>query len=244
MIHLLEPIKTDSLKDVFVSKFEHLILSGQLTVGERLPSERELALRLGVSRPVVHEGLVELAARGLVTIKPRVGAEINDFRMQGSLALLNSLVNYHQGGLEPELLASMLEMRDLFEGETARLAARRRTDENLVELRRIVDEEKDPGAEAETLVELDFLFHHQLALASGNVIYPMLLNSFKQVYTNLSGQFFVDPQVASTVRRFHARLVEAVADRDEQRAESVMKEMLDHGRNHLLALIRRKGDQI
>ena len=59
---LLEPIKTDSLKDVFVIRFEELILSGKVKIGQKLPSERELALQLGVSRPVVHEGLVELAS--------------------------------------------------------------------------------------------------------------------------------------------------------------------------------------
>lgn len=52
MRDLLEPIKSDSLVDVFIQRFEALILSGKITIGERLPSERELAIQLGVSRPV------------------------------------------------------------------------------------------------------------------------------------------------------------------------------------------------
>jgi len=63
MQELLKPIRTESLKDVFISRFEELILSGSFPVGQKLPSERELALQLGVSRPVVHEGLVDLAAK-------------------------------------------------------------------------------------------------------------------------------------------------------------------------------------
>ena len=70
---LLTPIKTESLKDVFVLRFEELILSGKFGIGQKLPSERELALQLGVSRPVVHEGLVELSSRGLVTLTPPRG---------------------------------------------------------------------------------------------------------------------------------------------------------------------------
>ena len=128
---LLKPIRTESLKEVFINRFEELILSGKISVGQRLPSERELAVQLGVSRPVVHEGLLDLAAKGLVTMIPRVGTIVNDFRKEGSLSLLTSLVNYHQGGLEPHLLGSLLEMRQLFEVESARLAAHHRNREHL-----------------------------------------------------------------------------------------------------------------
>ncbi len=66
MQDLLKPIHTASLKDVFIKRFEELILSGKFPVGQKLPSERELALQLGVSRPIVHEGLVDLAQAGVV----------------------------------------------------------------------------------------------------------------------------------------------------------------------------------
>ncbi len=55
MQDLLKPIKTESLKEVFVARFEDLILSGKLSIGQKLPSERELAMQLNVSRPVVHD---------------------------------------------------------------------------------------------------------------------------------------------------------------------------------------------
>ena len=87
---MLQPIKTESLTEIFVLRFEELILSGKLSIGEKLPSERELSLQLNVSRPVVHEGLMELAHKGLVIMKPRVGAVISDYRNNGSLAILNS----------------------------------------------------------------------------------------------------------------------------------------------------------
>jgi DNA-binding FadR family transcriptional regulator len=90
-----------------------------------------LALQLGVSRPVVHEGLVDLAAKGLVLMKPRVGTVVNDYRKEGSLSLLTSLVNYHQGRLDAGLLDSLLAMRMLFEVETVRLTALNRSAEHL-----------------------------------------------------------------------------------------------------------------
>ena len=99
MEELLRPIRKESLKDVFVARFEKLILSGKLSIGEKLPSERELALRLGVSRPVVHDGLMDLVSKGLVSMKPRVGTVVNDYRKEGSLSMLTSLVNYQNGAL-------------------------------------------------------------------------------------------------------------------------------------------------
>ena len=140
MQELLKPIRTESLKDVFIKRFEELILSGKFPVGQKLPSERELALQLGVSRPIVHEGLVDLAAKGLITLIPRVGTIVNDFRKEGSLSLLTSLVNYHQGYLEPGLLVSLLDMRLLFEVETARLAAANRNQEQLDSIRALLQE--------------------------------------------------------------------------------------------------------
>ena len=238
MKELLTPLKTESLKDVFVTRFEELILSGKIAIGQKLPSERELALQLGVSRPVVHEGLMDLAAKGLVTMTPRVGSVVNDYRREGSLALLTSLVNYHDGRLEPALLESMLEMRYLFEVETARLAALLHTPDQLAEIQTVLAKEEnlDP-ADAPTVTEVDFEFHHAVALASGNHLYPLLLNSFKQVYTNLAGRFFSDPSFAPMVFDFHKELASAIAAGDGQAAVSIMEQILTHGAERLRAMV-------
>jgi len=234
MQELLAPIQSPSLKDIFIERFERFILSGQFHIGQKLPSERELALRLGVSRPVVHNGLVDLEAKGLITLMPRVGAVVNDYRKEGSLALLNSLVAYQQGRLEPDLQESLLAMRRLFEVETARLAALHREAGHLSTLDGIISQEAQaPGHDVGRLTALDFEFHHTLALASGNRIYPLLLNSFKQVYLNLAAQFFEEPAVVQTVHAFHREMRRAVAHRDPAAAVAEMERLLDHGAEHL-----------
>jgi len=238
MQDFLKPIRAESLKEVFVTRFEELILSGKIAVGQKLPSERELALQLGVSRPVVHEGLVDLAAKGLVTMRPRVGTTVNDYRREGSLVMLESLLNYQRGRLEPGLLQGLLDMRRLFETETARLAARCRTDVHLQALEEILSEEKlhDPG-DAQGWAHIDFRFHHLLAMASSNPVYPLLLNSFKGVYLNLTGQFFQDPSVVPAIIAFHEELAGAVNRKDEEGAARVMDRMLSHGETHLRRMI-------
>ena len=236
MQNLLEPLRTNSLKEVFIQRFEELILSGQIAIGQKLPSERELALQLGVSRPVVHEGLVVLEARGLVTMVPRVGTIVNDFRTEGSLALLTSLVQYQEGQIEPDLLESLLQMRLLFETEAARLAASTRSTDQLAAFDDILaqEDQADP-ADVVALSSLDFQFHHLVSMASGNLVYPLLLNSFKECYLNLASQFYSDPAVVSLVFDFHKKLVAAITSGDGPAAAEIMKLMLNHGASHLMS---------
>ncbi len=235
---LMDPIKTESLKDVFVIRFEELILSGNFKIGQKLPSERELALQLGVSRPVVHEGLVELASRGLISLKPRVGAIVNDYRKEGSITLLSSLIQYQKGTLEPALLESLLQLRLLMEPEFARFAALNRTQEQLQEFHTLLKEEESTAHKnVRKITDLDFEFHLLIAVASGNTVYPLLLNSFRQVYTNLSGQFFRDSHVISTVHQYHRDLVRAIELKDAFKTVSTMKAIISHGEKYLRNMI-------
>ncbi len=238
MQELLEPITTESLKDVFVTRFESLILSGKLKIGQKLPSERELAVQLGVSRPVVHEGLVDLSSKGLITLKPRSGATVNDFRREGSPSILMSLFNYHEGKLDTKILNSVLSLRILFEVETAKLAAIHRTKIQLEEFEEILrKEETISHHDVEGLAELDFNFHHLITIASDNLIYPLLLNSMKLIYTNLSSQFYSDPLVIPKTFSYHEEMVEAIKEKNTSTAASVMQRILKHGEKHFILMI-------
>ena len=93
MTTTIEPIQVQSLKEACITRLERMILSGELLIGDRLPSERSFAAQLNVSRPVLHTALVELEASGLVQIIPRKGVFISDFRRDGSLAMLSSLLS-------------------------------------------------------------------------------------------------------------------------------------------------------
>ncbi len=235
---LLEPITTESLKQVFVARFEELILSGKISIGETLPSERVLAAQLKVSRPVVHEGLIELALRGLVTIRPRSGTVVNDFRKEGSIPLLLSLLNY-QGTLDPKIQQDILEMRMLFENEMVRLATQNRTEEHLYQLEEIIHKETIiTRDDFEAVATLDYKFHQIIALASGNFIYSLLMNSFRDIYLHLSTLFFSETEVCTTVFDAHKKIVEAIKIQNPEKAVSLMTKMLNHGAEHLEATIR------
>jgi DNA-binding FadR family transcriptional regulator len=237
MTPTIQPLNHLSLKALCVRRLEGLILSGQLRIGERLPAERYLAARLEISRPVLHEALVDLAAKGLVRIVPRRGVFVSDYRTTGSPALLESLLALREGSLDPAFTQSLLDMRLLVETETARLAAVNRTPENIQRLAEILRAETAASTEdSAALTDLDFAFHLEIALASANQVYPLILNSFKGVYTHLTGTFFrrlAGSPVVAEVHAFHHQLLEAVERRDSAAAAAVMTEMLRHGERYL-----------
>ncbi len=228
-----EPLHVSSLKEACISRLESLILSGELKPGERLPSEREFAAALGVSRPMLHEALVDLEAKGLVSILPRRGVEVSDFRKSGSVAMLSTLLSFHNGALDPQFIASLFDMRILMETETARLAALHASPDQVAELEILLQRERDCSpSDAAQLTEIDFDFHLALAIISGNLIYPLILNSFKNVYTHLTGSFFQlvkGSEVLHDVHAFHVRLVQAVRDRQPDLAAEIMSNLLRHG---------------
>ena len=232
-----EPLEVQSLKDACISRLEQLILSGELKIGEQLPAERDLAAQIGVSRPVLHSALVDLDSKGLIRILPRRGVFINDFRRSGSLAMLGSLLSYHEGSLDPLLINSLIAMRFLVETETARLAACNRTEQQMLDFHGLLDEEAHSACGApQTLTNLDFSFHLSIAIASSNLVYPLIINSFQGVYTHLTGRFFrryCGTPVAEAVRQFHRQLVEAFENRNANQAADTMMAMLNHGAAYL-----------
>jgi GntR family transcriptional repressor for pyruvate dehydrogenase complex len=238
----LPKLKKQTLVEDFITRFEEMIISGKLSIGDKLPSERDLATRLGVSRPVVHEGLLDLAAKGLVARSSKGGAVINDYRRDGSLFMLNSLLNFRDGALEPKLAENTIEFRFLVEVENARLAAQKCTGEQLDAMRAILEAEKQAViTDYETIAQLDFEFHLLIAMATDNIFYSLLLNSFKPLYLNGVRLFYSNPQVAPEVFGFHAQLIEAFASHDEKLAVEVMHRMLEHGKTNYLKKVSKKA---
>lgn len=239
---MLAPIRARSLKDAFLERFEALILSGALEPGTRLPPERDLAATLGVSRPVVHEGLLELSQRGLVELRPRHGAWVCDYRRQASLALLQSLFGHHVGPIEPGLLAGLLDLRRLVEVDGARLASQHCTDDELADLRRLCAVEEAIGSgDVDALVRLDFEFHHRIALASGNPVLPMVMRSFQPAFVNLGARFYRVEGVPPVVRGIHRALVEAIGRRDADESADLMRRLLAHGAEALRPTLEVQG---
>jgi len=179
-----------------------------------------------------------------VRIEPRLGAYVEDWRRSGSPELLLSLMSYADGDLSEGLFDGLLEMRLLVEAETARLAARRRSAEQLEELGRVLAREVLAAAERDpaAVALLDYDFHLSVALASGNDVYPLLLNSFRRVYLRILERFYADPGLVPQVFAYHRALVDALAARDEAASRAKMIEILEFGERNLRRIMSLERD--
>ena len=82
---MFKKLTAPTLKELFVQELEALILSGELAIGQKLPSERDLAQKMQISRSVVNDGLAEMARRGFLEISPRQGTVVADFHRNAFL---------------------------------------------------------------------------------------------------------------------------------------------------------------
>jgi GntR family negative regulator for fad regulon and positive regulator of fabA len=125
----------------------------------------------------------------------------------------------------------------LVEVEFARVAALNRSEEHLAEMRSILAEEKVVDIrDNESIANLDFRLHHLVALATNNIFYPLLLNSFKELYLNATLFFFSNEKMVAPVFDFHTDLVDAIVKKDEMAAVDIMQRLLEHGRINYLEM--------
>ena len=220
---LFSPIKNKSLKDDIISKFENLIFGGELKAGDKLPPERELARAMSVGRPIIHESLVELNAKGLVKIIPRKGAYVADLKTDGTIAALAGILNHQtSSGLPPKVLYDLLQFRKSLEPTGAALAAKYRDEESLSGILKILEKEKSGAETAEECASLDYQFHHAICSASGNIIYSLLINSFRDLYMRILEKFYHEYSGTGEIFKTHAKLYQAIKDKDEEAAKTLM----------------------
>lgn len=176
-------IVAPTVKELFIQRIENSILSGELAIGEQLPSERELAEQMHVSKTVVHSGIVDMVRKGFLEVIPRRGVFVGDYANKGSLEALVSIMQHNGGQLDARNIRSMLEMRYAIERVCLSRLMDQADPEVLDRLGDIVieaEKEADSPAPNHTrLAELYYTFHHQICAASGNTIAPLIMNAFR-----------------------------------------------------------------
>ena len=217
---LLSRVSIGRISEVIVEQVRLLIRQGQLTAGDRLPSERELCERFGVSRVTVREALRVLEANGLVEI--RVGARGGAFvtapssRLVGEgIADLISLATLTAG--------EVTESRRVFELGIVPLVCERATDEDIAELYEICDRSSAALEGDEHPLELSAEWHSRYAQSAHNRAVAMLVAS-------LHGPLLVSLEKAREAAPLHGgrgveehrSLVDAIAARDMGRAKELM----------------------
>lgn len=217
-----------SRKQQFIYEIEKKILSGEWKVGDKLPTERELVQEFGASRTVVNASLAELAQKGFLKINPRQWTKVADYKIDGKLDVLYSIVKYNGENIDKEVLQGILDARKMVEAESVRLACRNCTDEDIKLLEDIIKKEKETKS-IEEKIELDLKFHHMLCVAGKNPVYPLIFNSFEPIAKKYLKIFYSSIDESYKINIEHYDILNAIKDRDEKAAVDKLNTLLDEG---------------
>lgn len=177
-----------SLKELFVTELENMILSGKLEIGAKLPPERELAESMGVSRAVVNAGIVEVANKGFLSVKPRVGTFVEDYRRKGTLDTLISIMNYNGGTLRRPEIKSILEVRTALDTLGLLLFKKGNLNGDIKVLEKCLKVLKEAKTDKDAAIAA-FEFIHEFYILTGNTLLPLICYSFKAPVLNLWERF-------------------------------------------------------
>ena len=193
-----------------------LIEAGEWAPGGRMPPDRELTERLGVSRATVREAMIALEVQGLIETRfghgARVAATVPEEAPQAAPGFFE-----------------LIEARMLVEGEIAGLAATRLAGAALSRLRALAEGVMRPGLSLEEIAALDRDFHITLAAATGNSVLTAQVEDFWRQRTHFpdwarAHNFTTDAAVARYIRGEHLAIIEALAAGDAEAARARMQQ--------------------
>ncbi|WP_066821453.1 FadR/GntR family transcriptional regulator [Sphingomonas mali] len=227
--------KTTGLVERVIDYLRDYVASEQLRPGAKLPSETTISTTLGVSRPVVREAMRALAATGLVEMA--VGKRATIVSVDGEMIsrVIRNAVLIGQAEAR-----DILEMRRGIEIAMVALAAQRRNDQDVIELRAIISEMADHLGNAERYSSLDLELHMTLARATANPLYPLLIEAFRQLIeaSMLAGieRWSATPEL-KRVQDLHEDIVREVVAGDPAAAAAAMAQHFDDALAAILAPI-------
>src|SRR6267154_317655 len=218
---------TGALVDRVVQKIQEQILSGRLAVGTKLPPERELAERLGVSRTVLREAVRVLSAKGLLETCHGVGTTVRALTREEMLEPLNLFLRSWGRDVS---LNHLHQVRSLLEVENIGLAAEQASEEDIRDLRRILEEMEAAKEDPLLFAAKDSDFHTRLAQTAHNPLLTLLLDSIHDLMVGIRELVAHESGLVERVMPAHIEMLDCIVMRDAKRARQAM-------RAHLLAAL-------
>ncbi|RBW56038.1 FadR/GntR family transcriptional regulator [Ruegeria sp. A3M17] len=227
----IDPKKPADLSAQIAQAIRDAIISGELIVDERLPSEAELSEQFQVSRPTVREALKRLAAQSLIRTQRGAsgGAFVNRLSFEGA---------YSQQITTSTLLLSMnaisfdtaCEARFALERACAALSAQRRTADQLATMRAEVHRQSQPGLTDEAFCASDVAFHRALVDGAGNPVLSYQLAGAVEAMQPLMNMITFTARSREAIIAFHNQIADALEDRDSTKVDTTLVELESYTR--------------
>lgn len=214
----ITPLIKRSLVDQALDQLRQRITQGTWAIGERLPTEPELAAELGISRNTMREAMRVLAFCGLIEVRQGDGSYLRS--MTDPLGTLRALSHCTLGQAQ--------ETRQILEAEAVGLAALRRTDEDLQGLREALQVSAEHyHGDLERYIDADLVFHKRLVDAAHNPALSELYQYFSGVVgAQLRQTLNITPR-RQAVFDLHEALLDAVAQQDPERAKALSRQLIN-----------------
>jgi GntR family transcriptional repressor for pyruvate dehydrogenase complex len=222
----LEPVRTKRNFETILEQIKTLIVSGDLSPGDKLLTERELAQRLEVSRTSVREVLSALNLAGILEIRPGEGIYVKRVE-EGSVIEPLSLIML----LDRDEVRHLLEVRKALEVEAAGLAAERRTGEDMTRMEAALAAMDEDVRKGNTGEAADLHFHMAIAGSSHNSLLVRLMSTIHDTMNQTlktTRQLWMSSTAGTPQRLFeeHRLICAAIGDQAKQKARELMYQHL------------------
>ncbi|WP_020677210.1 FadR/GntR family transcriptional regulator [Geopsychrobacter electrodiphilus] len=223
---VFKPIRPKKLSEEIVSQIKNLIGNGDLKPGERIPSERELATFLGVSRPSVREAIMVLEAMGFLESRQGGGTYVRSLTERSMADPLASMVERR----DPRMLHALTEVRMGLETWSAYLAAKRAEDSEIARLRELYEVMEEQAESGGWDPAIDAEFHLTITAATHNTLQVHVLDTIQTLFQTTImvtlGEFYTKEGYIELLLNHHREILEAIAAHDPERARQKMMEHL------------------
>ena len=206
------------------------IIVGRYPEGASLPRDAELTAMFDVSRTVLRESVKTLSAKGLLNSKAGVGTRV---RERSAWNMFDSdVLGWHlEAGIDKRFLRDLADIRLAVEPHAAALAAERRADDAIAQLRDSIAKMRSFASDSIEFADADLRLHLDIATSSGN---PFMRSIGAVIEAALRASFVlsapVEPDDRETVLLWHQRIVDAIASGDAEAASAAMIEVIQNGR--------------
>jgi len=202
-----------------IFKIRELINFKNLEPGDKLPSERMLSEKYGVSRSNVRDAIQRLEFYGLLKSIPQSGTFVANIGVIAMNGMIDDILR-----LESPDFKSLVETRILLELKTVRLASLRRTDTDLKQMNDALAAYSEKVLKGEDAVQEDLLFHLAIAKASGNsTLNTLMLMITPEIITNFEKHHVCDKSTAMSGIEEHSDILNAIKNQDPKGAKEKVK---------------------
>ena len=213
-----------NLVDLVIQRVEAWIRKGEFHSGDRLPSTQSMVEEFGVSRSVVREALAKLEALGVVEIRHGKGAYVSRLAVD---VLLGQIIRLDETD-GSRLLPFVWEARKIIEIEVARMAARRRSPEDVEHLQKALQEMERQVEAGDLGVEADEAFHLIMTQASQNPVLVKMVLGISEILRDSRRASLTPIERRKTSIQEHWNILRAIKEQDEDGARTAMQTHIEN----------------